>query len=194
LAEIGADFELREVPIDNSAQRGSVYSAVNPQRNLPTLLTPQGETLTESAAILLTLAERHPEANLLPPAASIARAQVLRWLIFVAAEIYPVIEIKDYPERFQPEGEDTADSRRDELREHARYIWKRRWLLVESAASDEQWFLPGSFSLLDIYVAVISRWAQTDDWRPQHLPRVERIAGAVATRHSLAAVWKRNFG
>ncbi|MGH8222901.1 MAG: glutathione S-transferase family protein, partial [Woeseiaceae bacterium] len=89
LAEIGADIELRGVPLERDAQRSADYAAVNPQRKLPTLVTPSGEVLTESAAILITLAERHPEARLLPPVPSPERAQALRWLLFIAAELYP---------------------------------------------------------------------------------------------------------
>ena len=64
---------------------------------------PQGETLTESLAILLTLAERHPGAGLLPDTASPGRAAALRWLSFVVTEIYPLVEINDYPQRFEPQ-------------------------------------------------------------------------------------------
>lgn len=193
LAEIGEEVELREVSLDDEAQRGETYATLNPERKLPTLLTPQGETLTESASILITLAERHPDALLLPPPKSAERAQALRWLIFIAAEIYPLIEIQDYPERFQPEGEATSGTRRDELRHHIREIWKKRWLIVEKQAGGDPWFLADRFSLVDIYIAVVSRWAHVSDWREEHLPRVEGIAGAIAARPALAPVWRRHF-
>ncbi len=195
LAEIGASAELRELPLDAEAQRSDDYRTVNAQRKLPTLVTAEGEVLTESSAILLTLAERHPHAGLLPDAASPLRAQALRWLMFVATELYPLIEIIDYPERFQPEGQDTPDDRREAVREHVRNVWKRRWRIVENAASgDGGWFLGAGFSAVDIYVAVVSRWAQTADWRPEHLPRIEAIAGALADRQRCASVWGRHFG
>ncbi len=82
-------------------QRDDTYAAVNPQRKKPALVTPAGETLTESVAILLTFEARHPDAGLLPQDQA-ARAQELLWLLFVATEIYPMVEIKDYPERFAP--------------------------------------------------------------------------------------------
>lgn len=191
LAEIGAAVRLRDLPLEQAAQRDSAYRAVNPQRKLPTLRTPEGETLTESAAILLTLAERHPEAGLLP-AAPAARAQALRWLLFMASELYPLIEIIDYPERFLPGSPGPADC--DSLREHVRETWRRRWLLVEQAAVGSPWFLDGGLSLPDLYAAVLSRWAQVDDWRRSQLPRIERIAAAVARRERLAEVWRRHFG
>ena len=111
LAETGADYQVREVDLEAEAQRDAGYAAVNPQRKLPALVTTAGETLTESVAILLTLDLRHPEAGLLPQDDA-AHAQALRWLLFIATEIYPVVEINDYPDRFAP-SLDTAPAQRE---------------------------------------------------------------------------------
>ena len=187
MAEIGAKYEIRDVDLEVNAQRQNSYAAVNPQRKLPALVTPEGETLTESVAILLTLDERHPEASLLPPSASPERAQALRWLLFIATEIYPLVEINDYPERYSP-APDVAPA----IREIARHTWRERWLLVEQHISGDPFLLPSGFCLSDIYIAVVSRWAQQDDWRPAHIPKVERIAAAVAARPAAAPVWSRH--
>lgn len=197
LAEIGLPVVTRDYDLGHSKQRGSDYAALNPQQKLPTLEFDDGSggqwVMTESAAILLTLADRHPGAALLPTD-PVQRDHALRWLLFMATELYPVIEIVDYPERFQPEGERTPPARRKALQDHARGIWQRRWLLVEREASDSAWFLGEAFSLLDIYAAVLSRWGQMDDWRPRNLPRIDAIAGGISVRPSTASVWRRHFG
>ncbi|MDH3689466.1 MAG: glutathione S-transferase family protein [Gammaproteobacteria bacterium] len=187
LAEIGASYEVRDVDLEAEAQRDDSYAAVNPQRKIPTLITPASETLTESVAILLTLDERHPKARLLPPAGSVKRAQALRTLLFVATELYPVVEINDYPERFSPIP-DSASA----VREVARAIWRERWLLVERSIAGDPFLLPWGFCMSDIYIAVVSRWAQQDAWRPTHVPKVERLTAAVAARPAAAPVWNRH--
>lgn len=192
LAEIGVEVDLCEVPLHRNAQLGRDYAALNPQRKLPCLITPDQETLTESASILLTLDERHPHAGLLP-ADLRQRAFARRWLIFMAAELYPIIEIVDYPERFQPEGESTSAPRRAALRAHAEEIWRQRFLLVEQAVAGEQWFLPSGFSLLDIFASVLSRWTRPPDYRVTSTPRIERISAGVGERRRLDAVWRRHF-
>ena len=189
LSEIGAAYETRDVDLGSDDQREDAYRAVNPQQKLPTLVTPEGETLTESVAILLTLCERHPDASLLPPAASTERGRALRWLLFVATELYPIVEINDYPERFTPDA-----SGAPAVRERAREIWRRRWSIVEDNIAGDPFLLSQGFSLTDIYIAVVSRWAQQHEWRPGHVPKVERLAAAVATRPKCAAVWHRHFG
>ena len=127
LAEIGADYELRELSLRGDEQQGEEYAAVNPHRKVPSLVIDDGPPLTESVAILLTLDDRHPETALLPAKGTPARAQALRWLLFAATEIYPIVEINDYPERFA-----TDPDQIDAMRERAREIWRARWLVVEA--------------------------------------------------------------
>lgn len=187
LAELGLSYEVRDVDLEREAQRDEAYAAINPQRKLPALITPSGETLTESVAILLTLDERHPDARLMPPPGSAERAQALRSLLFVATEIYPLVEINDYPERFAA-APDSAPA----IQEVARALWRERWLLVERSIAGDPFLLGSGFCLSDIYIAVVSRWAQQDAWRPAHVPKVERLTAAVAARSTAAPVWNRH--
>ena len=188
LAEIGADYELHKLSLRSEDQRGAEYEAVNPQRKVPALVIDGDQLLTESVAILLTLNERHPEAGLLPPKGTAGRASALRWLLFTATEIYPIVEINDYPERFAP---DSAQV--ETMRERAREIWRTRWLVVEENVSGQPYLSGDGFSLTDIYLAVVSRWAQQNAWRPTHIPKVERLTEAVAARPAISPVWARHF-
>src|SRR4051794_31694748 len=62
LAEIGHPYELVRIGRDE-AQSSAAYRALNPLGVVPTLV--DGDVVvTESVAILLHLADRHPEAHL----------------------------------------------------------------------------------------------------------------------------------
>ena len=98
------------------------------------------------------------------------------------------MEINDYPERFT-----TNPDQIDAMRARAREIWRARWLVVEANAAGDPYLSSDGFSLTDIYLAVVSRWAQQDDWRPISLPKVERLTAAVAARPAIAPVWGRHF-
>jgi GST-like protein len=191
LVQIGAPYQLHHVSLGAEQQRGSAYTKLNRQRKLPTLVTPSGEVLTESAAIVLVLDERHPEAALFPATGTPERAQALRWLLFLAAELYPLVEIIDYPDRFAPESTLEAGTA-PALREVARRIWRERWLHVERAISGTPWLLASGRSWTDVYLAVLSRWAQGDKWRPARLPKVEAIASAISRDERIGAVWRRH--
>jgi glutathione S-transferase len=186
LGSLGVTYELRQVSLDAQQQRSEEYARLNPQRKLPTLITPDGETLTESAAILLVLDERHRTHGLFPAPGTPERAQALRWLLFLAAELYPLVEMNDYPERFAP-------AAADGLRERVRQIWRERWLVIEAQIAGDPWLLEAGFCFTDVYLASLSRWAQQSAWRPSHIPRVERIAAAVASRPVLGPIWQRHF-
>ena len=192
LAELDVDVELCDVSLDSNAQQTAAYRAVNPHGKLPALKPPSGELLTESAAILITLDERHPGAGLLPSNPA-ERARAIRWLLFIATEIYPLVEIVDYPARFLPGSAVSAISE-ESFRQHIREIWKRRWLTVDAAVQGQPWILESGFSVVDLYIAVVSRWAGVATWRSEALVNVERIAVAVAERDRCRAVWQRHFG
>src|ERR1700742_1115892 len=115
LAEAGAPYEFELISLEKNEQTKPEFLAINPSGKIPALKLPEGQILTESLAILLTVADHFPNARLLPPQASPERGIAYRWLAFMAAEIYPMVEISDYPERFAPEGEQA-----DALRQRAK--------------------------------------------------------------------------
>ena len=79
LCEIGAAFELVRVDTSAGAQRDPAYLALNPNARVPTLV--HGDrVIYESAAIVLSLCERHPEAGLMPLPGEPDRHAFLQWL------------------------------------------------------------------------------------------------------------------
>lgn len=185
--EIGADYQVRDLDARNDEHRGDHYAALNPHRKMPTLETADGEVITESVAILLTLDERHREAKLLPPPGSKDRAQALRWMLFLAAEIYPLIEIIDYPERFAEAGP-AADG----LRAKAEGILHGRWRVVDANVSGAPYCVSSGFSATDLYITKVGAWLDAT-WRREQVPKVHAIYEAVRSRASLTKVWARHI-
>lgn len=190
LAEAGAPYEFYAVSLEKNEQRKPEFLAINPSGKMPALRLPEGEVITESAAILLAIADHFPNARLLPPPASPARAQAYRWLAFMASEIYPMVEVSDYPERFAAEGAAAED-----LRLKAKARIRERLLIVERFAAGP-WFLASGFSILDIYASMFTRWRGSvgKDWLAEgHIPKLEAIATGLAARPAIAPVWARHF-
>jgi len=185
-AEIGVDYEVRDLDARADEHRGEAYRRLNPQRKLPTLELDSGELITETVAILITLDERHRQAGLLPPLASVERAQALRWMVFLATELYPLVEIIDYPERFAP----APDAK--PLAERAEAIWRERWRLLEANVSGSPYCLASGFAATDLYVTKLGVWLEAA-WRREHLPRVDGIIAAVRARPALRGVWARHI-
>jgi GST-like protein len=190
LAETGAPYEFKVISLEKHEQREPTFLAINPSGKMPALRLPEGQIVTESLAILLTLADHFPNARLLPPQAGPARTQAYRWLAFMASEIYPMVEISDYPDRFVEKDHAQA------LRQKARERIRERLLIVERMC-DGPWFLASGFSIVDIYAAMFSRWRNSigADWLKEgHIPKLETLAQAVSKRPAIAPVWQRHFG
>jgi maleylacetoacetate isomerase len=77
---------------DGGHNRKPEYRAVNPQMRVPALVTPAGEILIQSLAIIDYLDETHPEPPFLPKD-SIARAKVRALAEIVACDIHPLNNI-----------------------------------------------------------------------------------------------------
>jgi GST-like protein len=193
LAEIGAPVELRDVPLDGDAQLSPEHRAINPMGRIPVLLLPDGTVVTESLAIALVLADRHPEAGLLPGPQEADRAVALRWMAVLAGEFYPHVTRADYPDRF------SADPAHAEaIRARAREMGPAVMDVVERHAPfgpDGQgpFLLGPRFSAADIYLAVLAQWLGQRPQLAARRPRLARLSAAVAARPKLAPLWARHF-
>ena len=185
-AEMGVPYEARDLDARNDEHRGEDYGAVNPACKMPTLELPDGERVSETLAIVVALDELHREAGILPAPGTAERRRALRWMAFLAAELYPLVEILDYPARFIEDASAAA------LRERCLELWRQRWQTLDSQVQGP-WLLGSTFCATDLYISHLSRWDPPPDWRQAHLPRVAALADAVAARPALASVYARHF-
>ena len=77
---------------DGGHNKRPEFRAVNPQMRVPALVTPGGEVLTQSLAIIEYLEETHPEPALLPKD-PIARAKARAIAELIACDIHPLNNI-----------------------------------------------------------------------------------------------------
>jgi glutathione S-transferase len=75
LSEKGIEVPRYEVDYANREHRSSSYLAINPSGRVPTLVTDEGVSITESAAIVEYLEELHPERPMIGTNA-LSRARV----------------------------------------------------------------------------------------------------------------------
>lgn len=83
LLELGVPFEVEMLDFDANQQKSADYLRLNPDGRVPALVV-DGQTITETGAILMLLAERHPEAGFAPVAGSRERAEWLKWMFWLA--------------------------------------------------------------------------------------------------------------
>jgi GSH-dependent disulfide-bond oxidoreductase len=104
LEELGVSYNLNSVNVRAGEQKKPEFLALNPNGKVPVLVddaTPDGEfVLTESAAILVHLAERHGK---LLPASGPMRARVFEQLFFHASGLGPAFGQSGYFQKLAPE-------------------------------------------------------------------------------------------
>src|ERR1051325_7849576 len=96
--EAGLKIELEKV--DNKAkktEKGTDYWQVNPKGYVPALELDNGEILTEGPAIVQYLADKAPNAKLIPAAGTIERTRVQEWLNFITSEIHRGVSLLSKP-------------------------------------------------------------------------------------------------
>ena len=162
--------------------------ALNPLVQVPTLLLPDGSVMTESAAMVLHILDRRPDAGLAPAAADAARPAFLRWLLFLVASLYPTFAFGDDPSRWVSDA-----AARDELRRQTDACRQSLWRQMEAALAPAPWCLGGRLSALDLYVGVMTHWRPRRAWFAEHCPKLHRVALALDGEERLRPVWARNF-
>jgi GST-like protein len=161
---------------------------VNPMRQVPALVLPSGELMTESAAILTWLADDHPEARLAPTMAALARPAFLRWMSFVASAIYALYWIRDDPSRLV-EGE----AARAAIRARTAERMVECWAIMDSQVDPGRYILGDDLSVLDLYVTVVSRWGPRRKRFYEVAPKMSPVVRRVDHEPRLADVWAERF-
>ncbi len=156
LAELGLEYELVLIGRDE-AQSSAEYRALNPLGVVPTLV--DGDVvLTEAAAILLTLADRYPEARLAPP----DRTDFYRWLIFMTNTVQTAFLRFFYPERYGGAGVEEAAVA--DLASH--------FDLIESHLEGREWLVGEHRTGADLFLFMLARWGRRLDPPAWDRPRL----------------------
>jgi len=89
LAQLGLDYERRELDVVDRSNRKEVLGDLNPGLRVPTLVLDDGRSLGESGAILSYLAD----GTALVPEDPYERAQVLQWMFFEQYSHEPYVAV-----------------------------------------------------------------------------------------------------
>lgn len=162
---------------------------VNPLGQLPTLITPGGEVLTESVAILWTLLERHP-SDWVPPLSTRDRAQCLRWMQFAASTVYTAVGVADYPSRWTTASDETS---RKAVEEAAVTRMKSGWDIIAAEYKGSDFFLGERPYVCDVYLANLSKWWKMRDYLRAGHPVFCDLFERVDALPEVAPVWQRHW-
>lgn len=153
LEAAGAEYRLVEVEGKSARQRSPAFLKLNPLGQVPVLELPDGTVMTESAAILIHIADALAPGKLAPDAASPDRPAYLRWIVFMAVNLYGADLRLYYPERYT-----TDDSGAQAVKEAALAHMDAQFAIVEAAIGDSAFLVSDSFSAADPYLLMLAHW------------------------------------
>jgi GST-like protein len=188
LERAGLEFVYHAVKLSERGPATEALKAINPLTQVPTLKLADGTVMTESAAIIVMLDESYPAARILPPAGDPRRALALRWIVFIAGNMYPAISVVDFPERWVK-----SNAARPELKDGAVERLKAYWTLLEQALKPAPYLLGREMTALDVYAAMLSRWEPGRAWVDEHCRQVASALALTEQDGIVARVWERNF-
>ena len=144
LEELGTEYRYHSVNIRQGGQKTPEFQALNPNGKVPVIVDPDGPdgapiTITESAAILVYLAEK---SGRLLPANGVARVRALEWLFFHASGLGPAFGQSGYFQKLAPEPVPLAVERFHGEAKRTLKVLDDRLGRVE--------FLAGDYSIADI--------------------------------------------
>jgi GST-like protein len=191
MGALGLDVELRDATpwSDPPGEFFGELQQANPIGQLPTLITPGGEILTESVAVLWTLTERHP-SDWVPALSTRDRAACLRWMQFAAATIYNAVGIADYPQRWTT----ATDAAAHKAVEQAALVrMQKAWDVVAGEYRGPAFFLGEQPYVCDVYLANLSRWWHMREHLRAQWPAFCDLMERVDALPEVAPVWARHW-
>ena len=149
LEELELEYEVRVVDTITGQHRKPEYLAVNPAGWIPSLITPEGQVLSEAPGIMLYLADRHGRPHLVPEIDDSARGLFYAKYFFLVNDIHPVMKRYYYPHRYSTEEADTPRIKAQSL-----ITARDRWRVADDfLAADGPYLLGDRVTVADLYKA-----------------------------------------
>jgi glutathione S-transferase len=176
LEEIGAPYDLTLMTPDE--RRGEDHVSRHPLGRVPVIEDDDGFVF-ESLAILLHIADLHPDTGLIPPVGSHDRALVYQWSVFGMTELEPAV-LEVFVAR-RKEDEERIEAAVETFREAA--------AVVEDTLDDGEYLVGSRFSVADLVcgaVLLFARRAELTGGFPRIAGYLERLEARPARERANA--------
>lgn len=182
LVRLGVPFEAVRLDHETGGTRTAEFLRLNPSGHVPVLVI-DGVPHAEAAALLMLLAERHPDAGLDVPPGDPRRPDYLQTMFLLANTLMPAFRAWFYPwEAAGPEHTGIVQA-------NARPGIEAMWARFEARLADGRRFVLGEHdSAADLLLTMLTRWsrnmpAPATAW-PHLKAYIDRMRGDPALRET----------
>ncbi|MDE1149197.1 MAG: glutathione S-transferase family protein [Azospirillaceae bacterium] len=176
LEELGVPYELALLDRTNAEHKSAPYLARNPTGRIPTLLDGD-ETVFETAAILLYLADQHPESRLAAAPGTPGRGRFLTWLFHLTNTIQPEYRVYYYPEQHVTDPSNAADAKATAERRLG-----EMFALIDRELAGRPYIAADHVTVADFLLLMLVRWGRNFAHPPRDLPHLGRLCAELLAR------------
>lgn len=184
LLELGVPFETIHVDLASKAQKNAAYRRLNPSGQVPTLVVDH-IPYRESTALLMLLAERHPDAGLMPLPGTSERANWLETMIFLANTLLPAMRDWFYAD------EDGDPAGADIIRCLAQQRIEAAWTRLDARLADRRYLVGDRVGTADFLAIMLMRWARNMPRPATTWPHLETYVRRLSRMASFVEVNRR---
>ena len=185
LEEAGLPHQAVEVDWDKPDANLAEMLKRNPMGAAPVLISDQGKTLTQNAAILEYIADMKPSSHLLPAAGTWERVEAISWLSFVASDLHkafvPLFALKDTTQ---------SESARVEVRNWAVSNVKQCLAIVDQHLAGKDFLMGKQFTVADTYLFVVVGWCKYVEVKTDEYKNLNSYMARVFERPAVHKVMK----
>lgn len=153
LIHIGAPFEMIKADIEKGETRTAEFLALNPRGHVPAL-TIDGALRGETAALLMLLAERHPEAKLDRPNGHARRADYVERMVYLTNTMMPAFRAWFVPR------EPASGTNEAEVKAAARARIENGWSWLDRSFGAKTYMIDDELSAADFLATLLMRWSR----------------------------------
>ena len=183
LEDAGAPYDSHRLNFAAHEQRSPAYLAINPKGRVPALVTPQG-VLTETLALLVFIAQTHPQARL-APSDPFALSDALAFSSYLATTVHVAHAHRPRGARWADEPASLNDMKRKtpaNLRE--------AFALIENKLLRGPWAMGEAYGFVDPHLYTLTSWLPPHEIDIAEFPRVAAHFERMNARESVARVLK----
>ena len=185
LIELGVAFRTERLDLEAGDQRSESFLRINPAGRVPALIA-DGRVHTESAALLMLLAERHADAGLAPAAGDPQRGAWLELTVYLANTLSPAMRDWFYADK------DGAPADADAIQRLARRRIESAWDRLDAILGDGRPYLAGDrLTTVDLLATMLMRWSRNMPRPATTWPRIGPYVVRMRGRKSFQKVCDR---
>lgn len=183
LEELGLPYKYKYINLKEGEQRSAAFLAMNPAGKIPTLVTDHGP-MSESAAIVTWLMDKHGQQEFTPVLGSVERMLYEQGMHFLVTELEQTLWNSEKHKFVLPEG-----YRLSKMQEVTEYEFKIAMKTFSALLGDKDYLTGNLFTGVDIVGGHLLSWARGSKMEFGHA-NLKAYAERVLSRPAYRAAWQ----